>query len=454
MMTGKAGFFGFAERALIPLGQSPARHHRALIEALDDIAEGRCDRLMVQMPPGSAKSTYGSVLFPAYFLSRHPGSQIIATAHTASLADHFGRLVRGVINTHGEGLKVSLTKDSRSAKRFSLEDGGGYFAAGVRGPITGRRADLILIDDPVKSWAEAESPAFREALYDWYRAELTARLKPNGRIVLMMTRWHEDDLAGRLMRTGGQWQSLTLPALATTNDMLGRAVGEALWPAWQDVEALVRRRAEVGERAFSAMYQQNPRPPAMSLFNTKTIRIIAQVPLLKRSVRAWDLAATLPGSGRDPDYTVGLKIGLTTDNMIVVLDIIRLQATPFQVETAIAGAAKSDGTKTIIALPQDPGQAGVSQINYLKRNLVGYPIISTIETGAKITRAMPAAAQMDAGNIMLLAAPWNENFIAEIAAFPDSHKDDQVDAFSRAVGTLATGHQTATHKLSVSLFGR
>ena len=390
--------------------------------------------------------------FRPIFFGRHPGAQIIATAHTASLADHFGRKVRSVLTTHGAELNVSLARDSRAAGRFSLEDGGAYFAAGVRGPITGRRADLILIDDPVKSWAEAESPAYREALYDWYRAELTARLKPNGRIVLMMTRWHEDDLAGRLMRAEGRWQSLTLPALAKAEDMLGRVEGEALWPAWQNVEALARRRAEVGERAFSAMYQQNPRPPEAALFNTKTIRIIAQSPLIVRSIRAWDLAATLPTTGRDPDYTVGLKIGVTMDNMIVVLDIIRLQATPGQVENAIAAAAKADGPNTIIALPQDPGQAGLAQVTYLKRNLAGYPILSTTESGAKITRAMPAAAQMDAANILLLAAPWNENFLSELSAFPDSQKDDQVDAFSRAVGSLATSHHTATHQLNVPFF--
>jgi hypothetical protein len=167
---------------------------------------------MVQMPPGSTKSTYVSILFPAYFLSRNKTGQIIATSHTASLADYFGRHVRNAIAEHGDLLGLQITKESRAAARFSLEGGGEYFAAGVRGPITGRRADLIIIDDPVKSWAEAESQTFRDALYDWYRAELSARLKPGGPVVLMMTRWHEDDLAGRLLAES-TWSCLRLPAI-------------------------------------------------------------------------------------------------------------------------------------------------------------------------------------------------------------------------------------------------
>jgi predicted phage terminase large subunit-like protein len=453
-MTVKPGFFGFAETVMADQGLAPARHHRLLIERLDDVAEGRCDRLMVQMPPGSAKSTYGSVLFPAYFLSRHAGSQIIATAHTASLADHFGRHVRRTIREYGDRLGIELDKEIAAARRFSLTDGGAYFAAGVRGPITGRRADLILIDDPVKSWAEAESLVFRDALEDWYRAELTARLKPNGRIVLIMTRWHQDDLAGRLQSRGTAWQMLTLPALALEADPLGRDLGEALWPEWQNTEAIAARRAEVGERAFSAMYQQNPKQAEARVFNTRKVSILAETPPLTRTVRAWDLAATLPAPGRDPDYTVGLKLGITDEKHIVVLDVVRLRGTAGTVETTITATAKADGPGTVVALPQDPGQAGVAQVNYLTRCLAGYTVIATTETGAKSTRAMPAAAQMDAGNISLVAAPWNQNFLRELAAFPDSEKDDQVDAFARAVVMLATEAPAPARRMNVPLLGR
>ena len=449
-----AGLLGFSRHAMAGMARVPARHHELLIEKLDDVTEGRCDRLMVQMPPGSAKSTYGSILFPAYFLSRHKTAQIIATAHTASLADYFGRHVRKAIAEHGEWLGVTLAKESRASAKFTLEEGGEYFPAGVRGPITGRRADLIIIDDPVKSWAEAESRASRDALYDWYRAELSARLKPGGRLVLIMTRWHEDDLAGRLMAGDPAWENLRLPAIAESGDAMGRAVGEVLWPEWQDDAAVLRRRQEVGERAFSAMYQQRPRPPDAALFKVEAIRILAQAPEVLRTVRAWDLAATLPGAGRNPDYTVGLKLGLVAGGDLVVLDVIRFQGSPAQVEARIHAAAKADGVGTIVALPQDPGQAGAAQVAMLKRSLSGFQVVSSPETGAKVLRAMPAATQVDGGKVALLAAPWNENFISEIREFPDSAKDDQVDAFARAVNTLVTTNSQAARRVNVALLGR
>jgi len=448
-MVAEPGFIGFARRVLADQDQEPARHHKVLIAKLEAVARGSCERLMVQMPPGSAKSTYASVLFPAYYLGNQIGGQIIAASHTASLANHFGRLVRRIVVEYGQALDVRLTKDSRAASRFSTEGGGSYFSAGVRGPITGRRADLILIDDPIKSWAEADSLVHRDALYDWYRAELTARLKPNGRIVLIMTRWHEDDLAGRLMRGETAWEVLRLPALAEENDPLGRARGEALWPKWQNEAALDRRKTEVGERAFAALYQQNPRPPEARFFNTSRLRIVAEAPALKRTIRAWDLAAALPAPGREPDYTVGLKLGLTERGQIIVLDIVRLRATPGEVESKIAETAKLDGFATMIALPKDPGQAGTAQVAYLTRSLLGYKIDASPETGSKAQRAMPAAAQVDADNVLMLAGPWNLAFMRELSAFPDSEKDDQVDAFSRAVNTLATTTDSAPRRMHV-----
>jgi predicted phage terminase large subunit-like protein len=450
----EAGFLGFARHAMAKIGREPAAHHEMLIAHLQDVADGRVDRLIVQMPPGAAKSTYGSVLFPAYFFGRAVGAQVIATAHTASLAMHFGRQVRQVLHEHAGLLGCEIARESRGAGRFAVAGGGEYFAAGVRGPITGRRADLILIDDPVKSWAEAESPVLRDGLYDWYRAELTARLKPGGRIVLLMTRWHQDDLAGRLLAADAGWACLSLPALGMAGDPLGRLPGQALWPAWQDEAAIARRRVEVGERTFAAMYQQMPRPAEASLFNVAKIEVLAQVPVLARTVRAWDLAASLGEPGRNPDYTVGLKLGMTEAQRLVVLDVIRLQASPAAVEASILAAAKADGVTTVLALPQDPGQAGAAQIAMLSRALMGFQVVATPERGSKVNRAMPAATQVDAGNLWIVAAPWNDVFLAELRAFPDSHKDDQVDALSRAVNTMVTTGNGAARRVSVPLFGR
>ncbi|MDE2106257.1 MAG: terminase family protein [Patescibacteria group bacterium] len=267
--------------ALKPVGQTPARHHRLLIQALEDVAEGRNDRLMVLMPPGSAKSTYTSILFPAWLLAKRPNTAIIAASHTGELAEHFGRRVRNTIATNDQTLGYSLSSDNKAAGRWQTSNGGEYFAAGVGGSITGRRADLAIIDDPVKSKEAAESETDREKVWEWYKADLYTRLKPDAKIVLIMTRWHEDDLGGRLLQEmengGDQWRVLKLPALANANDdPLGRAVDEPLWPEWEDKAALDRKRAAVGERDFGALYQQDPRPAGTSFFSIEDCLVEGQ----------------------------------------------------------------------------------------------------------------------------------------------------------------------------------
>ncbi len=445
-----AGFEAFAKGAIARENQYLAKHHLMLIQKLQQVVDGSIDRLMVQMPPGSAKSTYASILFPAYWFACNPRSEIIATSHTASLAEYFGRRLRGVIAEPDSGLGITLEVGSRAAGRFGLAQGGQYFAAGVRGPITGRRADLILIDDPVKTWAEAESQTARDSLFDWYRAELLSRLKPGGRVVLVMTRWHDDDLAGRLSRHDEDWTILRLPALAEQGDPLGRAPGEALWPAVEPATVVARKRAAMGERVFQALYQQKPMLEGSLFFDVKGLVMVRSPPTFVQTVRAWDLAATAVHAGRNPDWTVGLKLGLTADARYVVLDIVRLRADPTEVERTVSATAKADGVATTIALAQDPGQAGIAQVAHMKRGLAGYKVVSSPETGPKITRATPASALMGAGRILVVEAGWTGAFVSELQAFPGGAKDDQVDALSRALATISnvpTAARAVRHSL-------
>lgn len=260
----------WCREALAPQGLAPARHHRLLISKLKQVVSGQIDRLMVFMPPGSAKSTYTSVLFPPFWYVHHPRSNIIAASHTGELADKFGRSVRNTVDENSDLLGYSLDHDNRAAGRWETSEGGEYYAAGVLGNITGRRADLGIIDDPVKSADEAVRDTVREKVWDWYQADFYTRLKPNARIILIMTRWHEDDLGGRLLANqdagGDKWEVLSLPALAVANDPMGRAVNDPLWPEWEDAEKLLRKRGAVGERVWSSLYQQDPRPPADEAF--------------------------------------------------------------------------------------------------------------------------------------------------------------------------------------------
>jgi predicted phage terminase large subunit-like protein len=430
----------WARQVLAPKGQAPARHHLRLLAALAALADRRQgDRLLVAMPPGSAKSTYASVIFPAWLLLTRPRTRIIAACHTEQLAAHFGRQVRALLAGAQAPGEAALARDDRAAARFATAAGGGYFGVGVRGPLAGRRADVIVIDDPVKSWAEADSAASRAALWDWFRADLTTRLAPGGRIALVMTRWHEDDLAGRLLEAEPQgWQRLILPALAGADDPLRRAPGEALWPAAEDLAALARRRALLGPRAWAALYQQQPQSDAEALFRTGCIAVLEEPPACRRVVRAWDLAATAAGGGaHDPDWTAGVKLGRTEDGRYVVLDVLRLRAGPAEVAQVIVQTAKLDGRGVPVGLPQDPGQAGKQQVAWLAGMLGGFRVLAGPETGAKLTRAQPAAAAVAAGQMAVLRGPWNRAFLDELRDFPAGRKDDQVDALARAMAMLA-----------------
>jgi predicted phage terminase large subunit-like protein len=453
------GLDSFSDWAVHALGASeqvPASHHRVLISELEAISRGETDRLMVLMPPGSAKSTYASILFPAWWFVHHPRSSIIAASHTAGLAERFSRQVRTLITEHGRLLEYRLAPDNRAASRWQTTHRGEYFATGVRGPITGRRADLVIIDDPIKSHADVDNTRARDHLWNWYRADLTTRLKPRGRIVLAMTRWHEDDLAGRLLaHNPAEWRVLRIPALAESGDLLGRETGDPIWPEWEDRSALLRKRTAVGERVWLALFQQSPRPMQGGLFRVDRIEIIDPLPAeaVLRCVRAWDLAATPDNGSNDPDWTVGLKLGVQGDGRWVVLDIVRFRGSPGAVQDALATAAKADGHAVPIGLPEDPGQAGRSQVGHLVRRLAGYRATASRETGSKLTRATPVAAQVEAGNLLLARADWNGALLEELREFPYGRKDDQVDALSRAFTMLAES-AAPVRQMTIPLLGR
>ena len=443
----------WARHALRPIGLAPAAHHRRLLDELSGLARGCGDRLMVLMPPGSAKSTYASLLLPAWWLMRFPTHSIIAASHTQDLATHFGRGVRRLVRDHGTRLGYGLAADDKAAHRFRTDAGGEYFATGLGGGITGRRADLVLIDDPIKSHAEADSAAQRDAVWDWYRSELITRLKPRGRIVLIMTRWHVDDLGGRLLAGDDGWTVLRLPALAEDGDPLGRQPGEALWPAWESREALLRKQAAVGPRVWQALYQQAPVTHVGAIFRVGRIDMVDAAPAGLTTVRAWDLAATAAGEGRDPDWTVGLKLGRDGMGRLFVLDVLRLRGGPHDVAQAIVATAHRDGRAVPVGLPQDPGQAGKQQISWLTGLLAGHRVVASPETGSKLLRAGPVAAQAEAGNLALLRAGWNEILLEELRDFPQGRKDDQVDALARAFALLAEATAPA-RRAQVELMGR
>jgi hypothetical protein len=240
-----------------------AHHHRQIIEQLEAIERGDISRLMIFLPPRHGKSLLGSQLFPAWYLGRHPDHSIIAASYGSELAVDFGRRVRNLVAAPVYGAifpQAKMASDSASAHRFSLLSGGGYFALGAGGAITGRGANLLLIDDPTKSAADANSDAYRRSLHEWFVSTAYTRLQgDNAAIVIVATRWHMDDLPGWLLREHAEenWTVLSLPAFAETDEGW-RKEGDALWPKRFALKRLEQMRATVGGAAWASLYQQRP----------------------------------------------------------------------------------------------------------------------------------------------------------------------------------------------------
>lgn len=368
---------------------------------------------------------------------------IIGASHSASLAEDFSRRVQSFVAENTKVLGYGLAREN--AELWSTTNGCSYRAAGVGGAITGFRADLAIIDDPVRSRKDAESETIREDTWNWYQADLLSRMRPGGRIVLVQTRWHEDDLGGRLMETQrDRWRVISLPATALEDDPLGRKPGEMLWaddPDYPYADLLRQARAEAEKngamRDWQALYEQDPRPLDGGIFRTANVAKLDTLDTKPtRIVRAWDLAATAQIGTRDPDWTVGVKMAMDEIGRYVVLDVVRFRGDADEVERRIMATAAADTKSVRISLPQDPGQAGKAQVLYLIRKLAGFGVTSSPETGDKATRAMPLSSQMNAGNVALLRGGWNDAYIDEMRGFPSTAKDDQVDASSRAFNTL------------------
>jgi len=237
--------------------------HRTIAEQLERVEKGEVKRLMIFVPPRHGKSELGSIMFPAWYLGKHPEKEIITSSYSADLAQDFGYKTRNLVNSeeYQELFKTKLRDDSKSKAKWLTQEGGGYTATGVGGAITGRGADIAVIDDPFKNREEAESKTIRDKVYNWYTSTLYTRLEKGGAIILILTRWHQDDLAGRLLKAteegGEKWEVIKFPAIATENERF-RKQGEALWADKYDLEALENIKRTVGVYDWSALYQQTP----------------------------------------------------------------------------------------------------------------------------------------------------------------------------------------------------
>jgi predicted phage terminase large subunit-like protein len=435
-----------------------AAHHSIVCDALMRVFRGECKRLIINIPPRYSKTEIAVVNFIAWSLGQVPDAEFIHTSYSGKLATGNAWQTRELVQSEAYREifpEVELRHDSAAKDEWRTTKGGCIYAVGDGGTITGYGAGkhrpgfggAIIIDDPHKA-DEARSDTIRSGVIEWFQNTLESRKNDpqNTPIILIMQRLHERDLAGWLLDGGNgeHWDSLVLPAISDD--------GTALWPEKHGIEDL-RRMQTASPYTFAGQYQQSPSAPEGNVIKPDALQVIDALPAEGLMwVRAWDLASSVPVHGSDPDWTVGKKWAKDREGRFYIADVVRLRGTADEVEAAIVNTAKRDGKAVQISLPQDPGQAGKSQILYLTKKLAGFRVTSSPETGDKITRAEPMAAQINVGNVSMLKAPWNDALVAEMRVFPNGTHDDQVDAGSRAFNELTV--KRAPMKVSADLLRR
>ena len=363
---GRERLIGFTEYTLPKYNADP--FHHLVAEKLEAVERGEIKRLMLFAPPRHGKSELSTRRFPAYYMARNPEKNVISASYNGDFATTFGRDVRNIVRGKEFPIlfpDIKIRSDNRAADEWELEQGGKYFAVGVGTGTTGKGAHLFLIDDPIKDRKEVNSASFREDQWNWYRDVVYTRLEEDAAIVLTLTRWHYDDIAGRLIELmndgkGLPWEILYLPALPYTKsieredgtkelilnddgtvpgDPLRRKPLEPLAPRRFSLNALQDRQDVLGERSFAALYQQQPMADDGGMFSADWFDAPSeQLPAKRVRVRAWDLAASADG-----DYTVGVLMSKDTNGIFYIENVIRFRGTPLDVEKKIFETAKNDG---------------------------------------------------------------------------------------------------------------
>lgn len=430
-------------------GFNPAPHHAILIQELEALAAGETDVLLVEMPPGSAKSTYVNWLFPAWFYAQAPGANILTASHSSELAERWGRRTRNLLAESTQTLGVSLAGDSQSANRWGTSAGGEYLAVGVGVGIMGFRADLGIIDDPFGSREDAESKRIRDNVWEWYTNSFSSRLKPGAKRVIMHQRFHEDDLAGRVVEQMGMIgkpiRRLKIRAEATTDDPLGRAPGEMLWddPGGYNYGQFLRdRKAELSHdvRTWSALYQQEPTPDTGDFFKREWLLPIDDTLVPGKEVLNLYGASDYAVTDKGGDYTVHGILGLDGDGNPWLVDLWRKQAASDEWVGAFCDLVLKWKP---IGWAEETGQIRSGVGPFLEREILrrkAYVARERFATrGDKSVRAQSFRALIATRGLRIPArAPWRAELEAEMLRFPAGVHDDQVDMLG-LLGQLVAG---------------
>ena len=414
-------------------GYEIAKHHQAIIEKLEAVERGEITRLMVFCPPRHGKSLTATTMFPAWYLGRHPDRGVVTASYAQDLADDFGRRVRNLLDepVHKAIFPACrLSEDSRAASRFTTSANGTYFAVGRGGPITGRGCSLLLIDDPLKDAEEARSETVRRTLKEWYGSVARTRLQPGGAIVLIQTRWHEDDLAGWLLteHQGEGWHVLSLPAVAEVDEPF-RHAGEALWPEHFPLSELELIRRESGGAVWASLYQQRPAAIEGKIFRREQWQYFDQPPEMKRTILSVDTAFKV---GSTNDYSV-ITVWGEAQIGFYLLSLWREKVEFPRLKQALVSIASEWHPHVVLI---EDAASGQSLIQELKTS-TSLPIKAIKPDRDKVSRATAVTPLLEAGRVFLPSgAPWLDTFLDEHSAFDTGTYDDIVDTTSQALNYL------------------
>jgi predicted phage terminase large subunit-like protein len=413
-------------------------HHKIMAQKFEEIANGKCRRLIINMPPRHTKSEFASYLLPAWFLGKFPGKKVIQTSNTAELAVGFGRKVRNLVGSDAYAKifpNVGLKSDSKAAGRWNTSAGGDYFAIGVGGTVTGKGADLLIIDDPhseQEAAIAASNPEVYDKVFEWYSSGPRQRLQPGGAIVVVMTRWSKRDLTGRIIqssieRDGDTWDVVSFPAILPS--------GRPLWPAFWPINELLALKEELPVSKWNAQYMQEPTSEEGALVKREWWQTWDKEtpPQCEFIIQSWDTAFT---KNERSDYSACTTWGVfykdedERDPHVILLDAFKERMEfPELKERAFRMWKEWEPDAFIV----EAKAAGSPLIFELRR--MGIPVSEFTPTKGndKIARLNSVTDLFASGKVWAPPRRWAEEVIEEMAAFPNSDHDDLVDSSTQAL---------------------
>jgi len=415
-----------------------AHHTRAIIDKLEAVERGEIRRLMIFLPPRHGKSMLTSEIFPAWYLGRHADRYVVGASYSTDLATDFGRKVRNAIADPLHTAifpKCRLANDSGGQQKFDTTADGAFFAVGRGSGLTGRGAHLLLLDDLLKDRAEADSEVIRKGLHEWYGHVAYTRLMPGAAIVNIQTRWHQDDLGGRLLREQpDDWSVLNLPAIAEQDEPFRKA-GEALWPERYPLATLEKIRTVIGSAAFVSLYQQRPSAATGNVFLRSWWRTYSEPPAdIKRIVLSLDTAFK---TGEANDYSVATIWGATT-NGFYLLHMWRERAEFPALKQKLIGLCAEWNPNVVLVEDAASGQSLIQEL----RSGTTLPVMPVKPDRDKVSRATAATPLIECGRVFIPElAPWKDIFLDETAAFPNGQFDDICDSTTQALNYLRVPRQ-------------